>query len=152
MRRAAQFHASSLGESLTEVVAAIAAPSPCGTWRTLPSGARADTGEQARRASRKIMTEDELVSLVVDCLHEVSGASRSIIEFSRHFSEYGVDLALEVALFVLLEERLNVDIPNDVVGRLHCVESVVRHLTPLCVSVSDAPPRSPWFEGMKRGS
>jgi acyl carrier protein len=74
------------------------------------------------------MADDPLASLVLDSFHEISGIHPSRVEPSRHFFEYGVDFVLLIDLVALLEDRLGVDIPNEVLDQLKCVDDVVRYV------------------------
>jgi hypothetical protein len=132
MRAALPHLASTLAPSVVRASKAFEVP---------PYGPAVDAGTRGGRPSPNTMTEDEIASVVVDCLYEISRVHRSLIVGSRHFSEYGVDLALEVDFVVLLEERLKIDIPNDVVGRLKCVDDFVRHLAPRIANVCETAPR-----------
>ena len=74
------------------------------------------------------MANAPLASVALDSFHEISGIHPSRVEPSRHFFEYGVDFVLLVDLVVLLEERLGIDIPNEVLDDLKCMDDVVRYL------------------------
>jgi acyl carrier protein len=76
------------------------------------------------------MNEEQLTSIVLDCLHEVSGVPRSRVVPSRHLLDYGIDSILAVELLVVLEARLIIEIPDEVVYRLKCVDEIVRYLKP----------------------
>jgi acyl carrier protein len=76
------------------------------------------------------MNDQQLTSIVLDCLHEVTGVTRSQVVPSRHLLDYGVDSILAVELLVSLEDRLGIEIPDEVVFRLRCVDEIVRYLGP----------------------
>jgi acyl carrier protein len=76
------------------------------------------------------MNDEQLTSIVVDCVREVSATPHAHVSTSRHLLEAGIDSLLAVELLVSLEARLGIEIPDDVVYRLKCVDEIVRYLRP----------------------